>query len=185
VGSKNGEEKALGSWASVQRANKKNKKLDDDKIKKLETIKEWYWEYDDKWDEKFNDLIKFINDDKNKDKKLPSYGSKNGEEKALGNWASSQRKNKKNKKLDDDKIKKLETIEQWYWVRDDGWDEQFNSLVDYVNKNNKIPTESRKNKEECALRRWVNRQVKFYKNQTLSDDKRKKMENIEILELNK
>ena len=89
----------------------KNGKLTNDKIKKLEKLHDWFWEKKDNFDKMLEQLIKWIEENK----KIPSHGSKNETEKKLGNWCTGQRREKKKGKLTDDKIKKIEKLNGWYW----------------------------------------------------------------------
>ncbi len=107
-------EKSLGAFVNTQRANKKNGILNDIKISKLELIESWFWNCDDIWKTKYNNLLKWLKD--NPSKKLPNKNSKNEIEKSLGLFCGSQRKAKKNNKLDDYKIEQLELIKNWYWI---------------------------------------------------------------------
>jgi predicted restriction endonuclease len=63
------------------------------------------------FDDKLNELKEWIV----KNNRIPSGGSKEEVEKSLGSWCSSRRNDKKKCKLDDYKIKKLESLEGWYW----------------------------------------------------------------------
>ena len=108
----------IGNWCSTQRNNKKNNKLSEDKIKKLEEIKEWNWGTakleilkDRTWNDWYNDVLNFIKENDDLPKCIDEYNGFN-----IGNWCSHQRNNKKNNKLSEDKIKKLEEIKKWYWI---------------------------------------------------------------------
>ena len=45
--------------------------------------------------------------------------SNNLEEKRFGQWCSNKRNDKKTNKLNENKIKKLEQLNGWYWKFDD------------------------------------------------------------------
>jgi superfamily II DNA or RNA helicase len=114
--SKNNEEKRLGKWCGYQRKNKKKDKLDENRIEQLELIIGWEWELDldAVWINNYNEVKKWY-DEHNSQK--PSSESKDAEEKRLGKWCGTQRTNKKNGKLDEDRIEQLELIVGWKWTR--------------------------------------------------------------------
>jgi len=111
--SKNQEEKKLGQWCAGRKNDKKNNKLDREKIKKLENIDCWYWSSENLFDGTYEKLKTWVNSNK----RLPSTIGKNQEEKKLGQWCASKKKDKKNNKLDEEKIKKLEELDGWYWEK--------------------------------------------------------------------
>jgi predicted helicase len=59
--SKDKTEKQLGNWVSSRRKDKKNGILNDDKIKKLDLIKGWFWEKEDSFNEICEQLDTWVN----------------------------------------------------------------------------------------------------------------------------
>jgi superfamily II DNA or RNA helicase len=173
-GSNNKTEQQRGSWASSRRAEKKKGSLTDDKIKKLELIKGWYWEKEDPFDEMCEQVDTWVN----KNGKIPSSRSKDKTEKQLGNWVSRQRQDKKKVSLTNDKIKKLELIKGWYWDKDDLFDEMCEQMDTWVNKNGKIPSYGAIDKTEKQLGGWASNKRQEKKQGSLSNDKIKKLELI-------
>jgi superfamily II DNA or RNA helicase len=167
-------EKQLGSWASSRRQEKKKGSLFDDKIKKLELIKGWFWEKEDPFDEMCEQLDTWVN----KNGKLPSEKSKDKTEKQLGNWASSRRKDKKKGSLSDDKIKKLELIKGWFWEKEDPFDEMCEQMNTWNNTYNRIPSHGSKDKTEKQLGHWASHRRVDKKKGKLNADKIKKLELI-------
>ena len=101
----------LCDWCNMQRQLKKKKKLSQEKIKLLEEIPYWLWEFpswNDKWYGKY-ELLK-------KEKQIPivSYVTHSGVK--LGTWVVTQRQEQKNNKLSQEKIKLLEEIPGWKWI---------------------------------------------------------------------
>jgi hypothetical protein len=94
--------------------------LSDNKIKKLELIKGWFWGNNIiKELRSFDEVYEQINIWCSLNNRIPSIKSKDKTEKYLGSWASERRKAKKKSKLDEDTIKKLELIKGWYWSKGD------------------------------------------------------------------
>jgi superfamily II DNA or RNA helicase len=178
-GSKNEEEKKLGSWISSQMQNYKDNKMNEEIKVKWEEFKEEYKEYiltvDEIWNNKFIGLNKFINDND----KLPIKESKNEIEKKLGIWLNSQKKNHKNNKMNEErKIKWEEFIEEYkeyFKDLDEIWDVHLNELKQFIN-NKKIPSQSSINEEEKILSRWLTNQNSNYKDNKMNEEKKIKWE---------
>jgi len=101
-------EKKLGNFYAVQTKNKNKNKLSPDRTIKLKCL----WEKEDPWMINYNLLLELIF----KNGKIPSTRSTNYIEKKIATFCSTQRRNKKKGLLSDDKIKKLEGIEGWFWM---------------------------------------------------------------------
>ena len=104
----------LGSWISTQRQDKKKDKLNQDKITKLESLIGWFWDYDEVWNTNY-ELLKQYMLDNNNQCPTSTYETTNGIK--IGRWINKQREKKKNKKLSQDKITKLESLIGWYWEK--------------------------------------------------------------------
>ena len=177
--SKNNIEKNLGIWSCRQRQNKKNNKLEKDKIDKLNKIKEWYWKIDDPFDDNYSELVKWVEENK----KIPSDHSKNNIEKKLWGWAANQKQNKKKNKLDKDKIDKLDKIKGWRWTDESraiikSFDDNYSELVKWIEENKKIPSQSSENNIEKKLGNWTTTQKHNKKNNKLDKDKIDKLDKI-------
>ncbi|NQT37164.1 MAG: Helicase associated domain protein [Planctomycetes bacterium] len=95
----------LASWVSAQRLAKKQHKLSDERVKRLEAIGFDWSPSDTVWEEKFLALTKY----------KAKYGHCNvpalwPDNPKLGNWVSNQRKAKKRHKLSDDQIARLDEL---------------------------------------------------------------------------
>ena len=177
--SQNNIEKQLGIWANTQRLNKRTNKLSQNKIDKLNNIQGWFWNLNiEVWDQNFEKLKIWVS----KNNKIPSGSSKNDEEKQLGKWCGDQRFNKKKNKLKQNKIEKLNNIIGWYWGDNVirkliPWEEHYNDLKSWVDKNNKLPLSSSQNNIEKQLASWCIEQRK--RKNKLDEDKINKLNNIE------
>ena len=160
-------EQPIGKWCSKQRTEFRKKILTDERIKKMESIKGWYWKLDsdkinnDNWTKNYKLLEEYVklNNELPKQKKL--YKGVN-----IGNWTSTQRRRGKNGNLSDEKIKKLELIPNWYWI---------NPATKSVNIKPKIKTNKnlkikRKNSEYQELGRKMSTQTSINTNKMFQDD---------------
>lgn len=178
--SKNITEKNLGLFYHRQRYNKKNGKLTKEKIKILEQIGGWEWEQRDFFDENYNKLKQWVEINK----KIPISSSKNELERTLGKFCDRQRNNKKNGKLTQEKITKLEQIDNWYWGNEEikifkTFDENYNELKQWVEVNNKIPSNKSKNKIENKLGIFCSNQRQNKRNNRLTQEKIQKLEGLD------
>jgi superfamily II DNA or RNA helicase len=177
--SKDKTEKQFGKWASNRRTDKKIGKLDEDKIKKLELIKGWYWGFGVvKKFISFDEMCEQINAWVSTYIRIPISTSKDKTEKQLGSWASNKRTDKKQGSLSVDKIRKLELIKGWFWEKDDLFDKMCEQFDIWINKYGKIPSKNSKDKPEKQLGEWASNKRKDKKKGSLTDDKIKKLELI-------
>jgi len=98
--SKNIEIKKLGGWLGRQQENYKNKTKSMNNVKLYnkwtifkKTYKQLFLSNDEIWNDKYDKLVKYIEENK----KLPKKRSKNTEINKLGNWVASQKQNYKKK----------------------------------------------------------------------------------------
>ncbi|AYV85350.1 MAG: superfamily II helicase [Satyrvirus sp.] len=165
------DEQKLNSWCCNQKQNKKNNKLNEKKIRKLNEIKGWCWidetiERDIKsFDEIYEELKRWFVENN----KMPSCMSNDNTEKKLGVWCVTQRQKNKNNKLDKDKIKNLEKIKGWIWSFDDIWNDNYTKLTIWIEKNNKFPSQKSVNVIESKLAKWCYGQ-KYMKNRSKLDE---------------
>jgi superfamily II DNA or RNA helicase len=169
------ENKYLGNWVAVQKRNFVNKT----QIMNNENFyNKWYTfitlsDYNkyfqsnfELWENKFIELKTFID----KNNKIPSSKSKIESEKILGKWLSHQQQNYKNKKqiMENDLIrlkwKKFTKEYNKYFLN---YIEIFNinlqKIINFINENNKIPSEYDKNDNIAILGRWIGTQKNKYK----------------------
>jgi hypothetical protein len=174
-------ERKLGSFCNNKRKDKKNNKLSEDQIKLLEIIDEWHWIQDDIiLQESFNDRYDDLKTWVDINKRIPSKESKDGTEKSLGYFCDNQKRKYKKNKLNDDKIKKLEKINEWTWnAYNDTFIENYNKLKQWTELNKKLPNERSKDSNEKKLGLFCRTQRSNKKNNKLSTDKIKQLELID------
>ena len=120
------------------------------------------------WCNRLDELKKFIDEHK----KRPSHGSKNKDDKFIGNWLHNQitkskdRKNimkedeiynKWNEFINDDKYK------QYFMSNEQIWNDNLEKVKKYIDEYNKKPVVSSKNKDEKYIALWAYDQIKFSK----------------------
>ena len=140
-----------------------------------------------KWNEQFEKLKKFIDDNK----KRPT----NSKNKILTSWLDKQKIDYKNKehgmknKLRYEKWKKIiEEYKEYLLSDDEIWDEHFTELKRFIERKNRLPSQSAKNENEDEeekkerdiekeLVSWLSNQKQNYKNKVYSmkDEKKYKL----------
>ena len=161
----NNKEKSLCTWTSKQRKKYNDKTLNNNYINKLNNLTWWNWDIsiETKWHNKYNEVIKYIETNN----KFPSHSKNNNKlERELGLWISKQKLAYKETNLLEDKIKKLEKIDNWTWKKDfdNLWNESLKKIIEYINKNNKLPSGNSTNLEEKKIAKWINIQKYNYRN---------------------
>ncbi len=169
--SKNDEEKRLSGWVTKKKEYYNKKKLSEGNIKSLEALPGWFWNV---FDEHYEILRLWIEEND----KLPSSSASNKKEKQLGDWMSSKRESYKNGTLSRERIDLLKKLYNWYWNRyDSQFDESYNKLKLWVEKNKRIPSTIGKTDEEKMLGKWAtNRRTDYKKKDKLDDRKIKLLE---------
>ena len=99
---------------------------------------------------------------------------------ALSSWLYYQKTLKRTDKLEDEKIEALEEIEFKFpkpLENKKSWDERFEELLEYKGKhgNCQVPVRFKENQQ---LATWVRTQRRYYKEGTIAEDKKSKLENI-------
>ena len=133
----------IGYWCVIQRRNKRNNKLDEYKISKLEKIMGWFWDknIDIHWDKKYKILKEYVD----------NYGyikhSTIYKKIKIGNWFNTQKLNKKKGKLTIQQINKLKKIEEKSWWKKT-WEEHYIIFKEYIEKKKILPKSTEKYKEK-------------------------------------
>ncbi|MDO4963712.1 MAG: Helicase associated domain protein, partial [bacterium] len=187
----------LGKWILTQRENRKNGTLSKYRTKRLELIGMIWDSLEDKWEQNYSLAQRYYNHYHNL--KIPGNFTTNDgitetQDKGalnLGNWISTQRKNKKLEILSEDRIKRLELIGMLWDSLEETWEQNYSLAQRYYNyyHNLKIPgkfmtkdgvTETEE-KGVLNLGSWLSTQKYSKKNGTLSEDRIKKLESIGIV----
>ncbi len=175
LSSKNKEEKSLRKWLSHQQQNCKHNEYsmaDKEKRKKIKKLirdnKELFETADEKWEKNFKELEKFVH----KHQRLPSLNKNDEAESDLKGWYSGQvtkyKKYSKEKKATCEQYKRFNELingsttpikPMKYF-----WDIEFKKLVDYVEKNKKLPSKKFGTEEEKRIIEWTYEQKRYYDN---------------------
>ena len=165
--SSNKQEKCLACWQHGQRMAFRNKhpKLTAERIDKLNHTFGWVWEEDTwevqrlHWCKVYSLLGRF-----------PKQQSTNPEERKAAKWQSHQRENKKNHKLDDERIRILDETEGWAW-EEDSWEDSRQLWISVYRRLGRQPTHTIKCREERKAAIWQRHQRTNYirKNENLTD----------------
>jgi len=165
----------ISSWYGIQQRNYLNKIyiMKNNKIRKLwenfiEKYRKYFKSKTELWYERKNELEKYIL----KNNILPSTGKESSENDVLlARWITHQKQNyyKEKKSMRDKSIK-----EEWekfilkykkYFISDnEKWLNTLNDLNLFIDKNKRLPIESKNNIIEYKLKDWINQQQKNYKN---------------------
>jgi superfamily II DNA or RNA helicase len=160
-------EKGLGIWCSNKRKDYKANRLSIDKVELLENISGWYWNLDDHFYNKYEEVKTWVE----QNSRIPSDKSKDLTEKGLGSWCSSRRADYKTGKLSKDKVELLENISSWYWKLEDPFYNKYEELKIWVEENSRIPSQMSKDLTEKSLGQWCSDKRQDYKVGKLSKDK--------------
>ena len=152
----------LGRWIQTQRSQQVT--TSEDRRRRLEAIPGWVWRVT-KWDHKYNALKSYVN----KHGSLP-------QDRGSIQWCSIQRGIKKQQRLSEERVAKLEAIPEWVWdVEEASWEKQYDALRAYVTKHQEFP---RSRQGQGTLATWRTKQRKNRRTGTLTQERIKQLEKI-------
>ncbi len=170
--SNNLEEKQFGNWIGHQIDSYNKKAIKDKKILTSwtnfindEKYSKYFITYSDNWNVNFEKFKDFVNTNKSR----PSQLSKDPSEKVLAQWYSDQQKKLKANKFISEDIKNQwvnfisdENYIEYFKSPEDIWKDNFNLLIEYIDTNNKKPSEKSQNINERKLGKWLSHQNSNY-----------------------
>lgn len=167
---------ALGSWAAVQRSAAAAGRLDEDRVRRLDSLPGWVWHtFDARWEESFGKLLKYVA--REGTSLVPQSYRLDGY--ALGGWVSLQRTKKVGGKLPKDRQRRLEVLPGWTWdVVGDRWEEAFALLKRYVKGQGNAEVPGDHVFEGYKLGDWVERQRSSYAKGKLSNERVQRLEGV-------
>jgi superfamily II DNA or RNA helicase len=157
---------ALGEWVSKLRIDFKNGKLPEGDVRSLERMPGWTWDpLDEAWRVNFQELTEYLNLNGNR---YPPY-SRNAGVGGLAKWVIDQRARYKNHACPIEQVQLLESLPGWSWDPvADRWDESFQILQRYVEREGHSKVPSNCSVDEFALGIWVSKQrVRYSQNRAL------------------
>ncbi|MFA6535636.1 MAG: helicase associated domain-containing protein, partial [Candidatus Babeliales bacterium] len=163
---------SLELWCSKQRTLYKNKKLSQDKIKKFESIGFDWDPLKSAWEEQFSELQKYKN----------KFGTCNVpinyvDNPSLANWVNRQRTSFVKGKLPQELIKKLSDIGLVFEPDKKAWETMYFELCRFKESNGNCLVSANYSKNP-ALSRWVSKQRTKYKQNNLSREYTKQLNDI-------
>lgn len=173
------EGKNLSAWLAVQRRYYKNGKLNGEQIAKLNSVG-MVWTFEDPWETGFEHAKQYFQ--KNGDLRVNyKYVSPDGY--ALGSWIANQRNNydskDKYRKLDKDRIARLEAIGMIWKIKDIQWNEAYARAKRYYRKHKNLAVQKgRKDNDSYDLYEWVRIQREKYRTGELTARQIELMEQI-------
>ena len=178
---KNVDEKELAEWCKVIRQYNRLDRIDEIKKEKLETIKFWFWEKIDPFDDQYKQLSEWII----LNKRFPRGNAEDPFERKMAHLATAFREKEREASLSDEKKHKLELITGWHWsdrnkkkYRD--FQEKYDAIKIWIDKHNRIPVAKSNDSQESIVGGLCNRLRNAYKDNKLNDDQIKLFENISL-----
>ena len=160
--------------------------LSTEKVSENISIEEWMaiiefklWEKADIWEYKYNEVKKWIKDNR----RIPN-DREDAIEKSFTSWCGKQRQNKRANRLHKEKIDKLEKLDGWYWGSESvtiqkPFDQVYEELKLWLNINKRIPILNQKNETEYYFANWCGQQRKNKKAGRLNKEKIDKLEKLD------
>lgn len=167
----------LGNWVATQRKLYKNNFLAENRMQLLSNIC-FSWNISDiKWNYMFKLIKEYIDEFSNCCVPQGFIYKKE----TLGEWVITQRKSYKNNKLDTNKIKQLTKIGFVWNSFDESWNHMYELLKEYKKDFGDLNIPLREKYKEEALGSWVVNQRTHNKNKTISEDRIKKLNEIDFI----
>ena len=168
-------EKSLGGWLDGQKLKKKKGLLANDKIRKLQDLPDWSWDFQaEQWGKTRLKVRDFID----KHGGYPSEKSPNKAEKSLAAWCRGQKVRKRLGTMPQLRIKLLEQLPGWQWDRFYSWEQLHDFLRTYVALYGTYPNTRSPDAEERRLGNWVITQRVWCKTGKLTKTQIKLLEEI-------
>jgi superfamily II DNA or RNA helicase len=171
-------DKKISNWITRQRKLFTNNQLPEHRIKLLEELNGWSWDYEkvkqSNWDEMFNILCIYVHE--TGDARVRDKSTFRGVK--LGTWVAVQRRRNAEGTITENQRKRLEALNRWSWnpIEDD-WHETYQALISFLETNGHIRP-SRRNPDESELSQWIGVQRTSYKNQKISQERITLLESI-------
>ena len=152
------ENPALARWVKGMRAARSRGELDFERTRRLEAIGfGWDRGGDSRWEEMFAALADF--------RRLHGHcriSTLSDDSRLLGNWVHTQRTLRKQGRLDEERIDRLDAIGFTWDLRRERWDEMFAALEDYRDANGHCDVPQARS-GDSKLGNWVMMQRAAYK----------------------
>ena len=173
--SQRGELSDLGNWCCRQRDHCKKRKLENDRIEKLNEL-EFEWNpIETKWDKMYNILIDYKNEFNHIDVKIGEVYKST----PLGNWVSNQRVRFLKNILPQECIYQLDKLGFKWNLFEAKWTEAYNELVNFKNTNNNLVIpRNYKTINGINLYKWMSCQREDYRKNIITQNKKEMLDEI-------
>jgi superfamily II DNA or RNA helicase len=164
----------LGYWVVSQRTAFKKDNLSEERRKRLEALSGWEWDsLAAQWEDGFRFLEQYLSREGNA--RVP-VGHVEADYR-LGFWAMSQRTAFKKDKLSEERRKRLEALSGWGWDSLAAqWEDGFRFLEQYLSREGNARVPQGHVEDDYRLGYWVATQRTAFKNDNLSEERRKRLE---------
>ena len=162
----------LGRWVAAQRRKFTNNKISQEKVRLLDNISFAWFPKEDEWREMYELLHNFF---KKHGHCRISTNDKNLSD--LGKWCSRVRSVYQIGKLPTKRVNQLEKLSFDWDLRDARWNSMFDELIKFK-KENKHCLVRPSNCENPELIKWVNYQRDYYKLNSLSKERLRKLKDV-------
>ena len=159
----------IGVWVSRQRSQFKSGRLDVDKVLRLQSLPDWSWDpINESWEEMFTALIAYTeqNGSATPTKSFEINGLK------LGAWVSMQRALFNKGKLSDERVIRLQSLENWTWdLEVTQWNDSFDKLVEFAETYGTTSPSQSEEIDGFKVGIWVNQQRQNYRKGRLEKER--------------
>jgi len=163
----------LGVWAASQRSIYRRGKLEQSRIKKLESLKGWEWNpREAEWNSAFSLVSEYIKREGHA--RIPNKHRVRGVD--VGTWVAAQRSAHRAGKLSEERIKQLETLKGWSWdPKQEDWLRAYSLLVAYTRREGAATVPSTHVEKGFRLGQWVTSQQVLYRKGQISAEAEKRL----------
>ena len=164
------------NWLSSQRNNFREGKLEKEKIKELESLSGWYWDYEEwTWMQNFEEVKNYYEEYK---RPIPK-NFRGSHRKNLNSWVKDQRANKN--ELDVEKYNLLDSLPLWSWDPfEDAWQRGLEAIREFERNNEHLWIKQRfVDSKGFALGTFVNKLRNEYRKGILNIERLKTIDEIQ------
>jgi superfamily II DNA or RNA helicase len=173
----------LGNWVHNQRSFGKNGTLPEDRKRKLESVRGWVWDIREfLYQRSFEAMSTYIEKEGHSRIEAKYVTTHDGEEITLGHWAAKQRHEYRRGNLPDERIKRLQQLDNWVWEPlDEIWQLSLEALRQFIEREESFPLQKHAERfsgNDFRIGNWVNMQRTLKKKGELSQERIEQLESI-------
>ena len=151
---------SLHQFVQTARGTYRSGEMTQSRISEFEALSGWSWNLTETvWYRNFEEFESFYRTTN----RLPNRDSESPQEVALERWSRRQSEMFKLGRLSQEKINSLDKIQGWQWMNDDNWDEVFQDLEEFINREKRNPSKGvRGERTGLRLDSWYSMQKKNF-----------------------